>query len=129
MAGARTAYALPYYWAKMQVACDERHAEYRSVRRQRPPAASDIAVEIGEPIAQPTELEVFLTARFRLYAQRANRLLSADIEHPPWPLQRARVTRLEETLTKAAGLPPMPGEPLAHFSSRVDLLVGLIQPV
>ena len=83
----------------------------------------------GEPIPEPSELEVFLTARFRLYAQRAGRLLKADIEHPPWPLQRARATRLEETLTRAAGLPSMKGEPLTHFASRVDVMVARVEPV
>lgn len=129
VAGARAAYALPYYWAKMRVRCEGRQAVYWSRRRHGPPASSEIAVETGEPIAQPGELDIFLTARFRLYAQRGGRLLKADIEHPPWPLQHARATRLEETLTRAAGLPPMTGEPLAHFATRVDVLVARIEPV
>ena len=129
VAGARAGYALPYYWAKMHVQCDGRQVEYFSRRRHGPAARSDIAVEIGEPILEPSELEVFLTARFRLFARRAGRLLKADIEHPPWPLQRARATRIDETLTRAAGFPPVSGEPLAHFGARLDVLVAPIEPV
>ena len=81
-------------------------------------------VAIGPPIPNPSELELFLTARFRLYAERRGRILQADVEHPPWPLQNARVTRLRETLVRAAGLPVFTAEPLVHFAGRVDVLVG-----
>ena len=127
--GARAGYALPYYWAKMRLQSDRREVAYRSTRRHGPAASTDIAIEIGEIIPNPSELEVFLTARFRLYAMRGGRLLKADVEHPPWPLQRARLIRLKQTLTRAAGLPAMSGEPLAHFSPRIDVLVARLQPV
>jgi uncharacterized protein YqjF (DUF2071 family) len=124
VAAARTAYALPYFWARMRVECDGRRARYRSRRVPPMRAMSEIEVRIGQEIVQPAELEVFLTARWRLYAHRFGRILQAEIEHRPWPLQRAEVVGLKETLIAASGLPAPRGEPLAHFSRRVDVLVA-----
>lgn len=122
--GARAAYALPYFWASMRVDRDARSVRYCSKRRAGPPAHCDIEVDIGPPIPNPSELEVFLTARFRLYAERGGRLLQALVEHPPWPLQRASVGRRDETMVRAAGLPDPSDEPLAHFANRVDVITG-----
>jgi uncharacterized protein YqjF (DUF2071 family) len=75
-------------------------------------------------IPDPSELEVFLTARFRLFAMRRGRMVYADIEHAPWPLHRAHDVAICETLTEAAGMPAPEGRPLAHFAPRVDVLVA-----
>jgi uncharacterized protein YqjF (DUF2071 family) len=123
--GARATYALPYFWARMKVRSDGVTAHYTSARLAGPRAESDIRVEIGEVIL-PGELELFLTARYRLYARRSGRLWKADIEHDPWPLQRARVLELKENLVRAAGLPDPEGEPLALFSRTLDVTVGPI---
>ena len=122
--GGRVGYALPYYWSKMRVQCDGQTAFYRSVRRHGPAAVSHVEVDIDEWLAAPDDLEVFLTARFRLYALRDGSLLRADVEHPPWPLKRARAKRIDDTLVRAAGLPEPRGEPLVHFASAVDVLVS-----
>jgi uncharacterized protein len=122
--GARAGYALPYFWARMRVTCDGAIATYRSERRHGPPAGSDLEVRIGDPIVEQSELEIFLTMRLRLYAVRAGRLWKADVEHPPWPLQRATAVRIEESLVRAAGLPDPTGAPLTHYAKRVDVLVG-----
>jgi uncharacterized protein YqjF (DUF2071 family) len=122
--GARSAYALPYYWARMRVECAGESVRYESERLVGPGARSDIEVQIGAPIAEPSDLELFLTARFRLYARRRGSLLRADIELSPWPLQQAHAVRLEQSLVQAAGLPDPVGPPLVHFSRRVDVMVG-----
>lgn len=122
--GARAAFALPYYWARMKVDWNGREVRYFSTRLAGRQAASAIEVAAEEEIPRPSELEIFLTARFRLYARRRDRLLQAEIEHPPWPLRQARVVRLTQNLLAAAGLPAPHGEPLAHFSSRVDVRVA-----
>lgn len=128
VAGARASYALPYYWAKMTLSHEGGEWRYRSQRRQGPPAVSRIVIRPGDPIPDPDEREVFLTARWRLYAYR-RRLLAADVEHPRWPLQRARVQQLDETLLRAAGLPDPVGEPLAHYSPGTAVLTDRIMPL
>jgi uncharacterized protein YqjF (DUF2071 family) len=122
--GARAAYALPYFWARMRVETRSEAVRYTSRRLAGPPAAADIEIRPGEPIPEPTPFEIFLTARFRLFSRRAGRILRADIEHPPWPLHRAAVISLQETLVRAAGLPDPFGPPLAHFAPRIDVRVA-----
>src|SRR4051794_33802686 len=113
--GARGGDALPYFWSKKRVACDGKTARYSSERLHRPRASSEVEVSVGDRIDAPSELELFLTMRFRLYAERAGMLWKADIEHPPWPLQRAKVVRLQDTLVEAAALPKPAGEALTHY--------------
>jgi uncharacterized protein len=122
--GARTVYALPYFWNRMSVICEAPSVRYKSVRLHGPKASAEIAVRTGETIASPSELDLFLTARFRLYAARGSQILTAGIDHAPWPLRRATVCLLKQNLLRAAGLPDPSQEPLALFSGRLDVLVG-----
>ena len=122
--GARLSYALPYFWARMTVRSDDAGTHYASTRMHGPKAESDILVRPGEAIAAASELERFLTARYRLYARRGGRLLEAGIEHEPWPLQQASVLELRQNLIQATGLPEPSGKPLAHFARQVDVLVA-----
>jgi uncharacterized protein YqjF (DUF2071 family) len=108
----------------MTIRSDHAGTHYSSRRLQWPSGESEILVRPGEAIGTPTELESFLTARFGLYARRGGHLLHAAIEHEPWPLQKAIVAALRQNLVQAAGLPEPRGEPLAHFSRRVDVLVA-----
>ena len=121
--GARAGYGLPYFWAKMRVEADSNRVHYRSARRFLR-AHSDVAIEKGDLIPEQSEREVFLTARFRLYARWLGRLVCARVEHPQWPLRTARVLLLRDSLVRAAGLPQPEGDPLAHFAPRVDVRTG-----
>lgn len=122
--GARIGYGLPYAWSRMRVQVAGRRVRYESRRRwPSRPAMARIEVEYGEPV-EAGELEIFLTARFRLYSFIAGRLTYTKVDHPPWPLQAARVIRLEQTLTRAAGLPEPGGTPLVHFSPGVRTRIG-----
>ncbi len=133
--GARSFFALPYYWARMSVERGPSTVRYRSERiagprafgdDRGPPAGAEIEIRPGAAIAAPDELELFLTARFHLYAcrQSQKKIVRADVEHPPWPLQRAEVGVLRETLVRAAGLPVPEGPPLAHFAARLEVRVA-----
>jgi uncharacterized protein len=122
--GARAAYALPYFWARMSVEPGPQSVRYVSERIAGPPAAADIEIRRGAAIPSPSPFEVFLTARFRLFAKRAGRIVRADIEHAPWPLHRAEVVGLRESLIRAAGLPDPSGAPFAHFAPRLDVRVA-----
>jgi uncharacterized protein YqjF (DUF2071 family) len=128
---ARTTYRLPYFWAGMGLERSAGRLVYTSRRRWPGPArgvaASTVAVRPGDPIApeEVTDLEHFLTARWRLFSHAGKGSLRyADVEHPPWPLQRAVVEQWDETLFPAAGLPSPAGEPLVHFSRGVEVRIG-----
>jgi uncharacterized protein YqjF (DUF2071 family) len=124
VAGARAGYGLPYFWSSMRVFCDGRTARYTSERLHSPKASSDVEVRIGDPIVEVSPLDHFLTMRLRLYAERLGHIWKADIAHPPWPLQRAAAVRCRDSLVTAAGLPKPEGDPLVHYASRVDVIVG-----
>ena len=122
---ARIWYRLPYNWAKMSIEQDGDSVVYRSRRRwPRDGAGSHVAITIGPPIDEPSDLEHFLTARWGLWTLIRGRLTYAAVAHPPWPLYRAQLTELSENLTTAAGLPAPRGEPLVHYSPGVDVRIG-----
>jgi len=114
VAGASLAFGVPYKWAAMSLraagprtpASDPAGARlsYRS-RRRGSGVGGRIDVEVGEALSEPSPLEIFLTARFGLHTSVLGRTLWVPNSHGPWPLHRARLTRLEDTLVAAAGLP------------------------
>jgi len=122
VAGARIAFGLPYYLAQMSDGICPTYVTYASKRDQ---ASVAIRIAIGPAIEQPSLLDSFLTARFRLYSMRQSKLISVEVEHPPWKLNAVRVLHFEEGLRKAAGLehddPPL----LFHHSHGVDVKIGL----
>src|SRR4051812_2832689 len=101
VAGARIGYGLPYAWSRMRVHAAGPRVNYES-RRLWPDqtAVARIEVERGDRVEQG-ELELFLTARFRLYSLIGGRLTCTQVEHPPWPLHACRAIRLEQTITRA----------------------------
>jgi uncharacterized protein len=126
--GARIGYHLPYFWAKMSVASQNGVIHYRS-RRHWPHdsrAMTDIVVQPGKPYGsnELTERDHFLTARYRLYTLALGRLRFAQIEHPPWPLAKARVIQLQQTLFENAGIPPPAGAPLVHYADELAVRIG-----
>jgi uncharacterized protein YqjF (DUF2071 family) len=129
VAGARTGFRLPYQWARMELRRNVSSVEYSSKRNGLlavRPAHSDIEIEIGDPYApeELSELDLFLTAQWRFYTSFSGGLGYVQVEHPPWPLFRARVLKLDENLLTAAGLLPPEGEPRVHYSPGVDVRVA-----
>jgi uncharacterized protein len=113
--GARTAGHLPYKWSRLRYAQDGDIREYR-VRRRWPDhrgATSRFAVRVGEPIEQPSPLELFLTARYGLHTGWGPWTMWGPAEHEPWPLHRAELVSLEDQLVTAAGLPAPAESPVS----------------
>ncbi|KAB8189900.1 DUF2071 domain-containing protein [Nonomuraea phyllanthi] len=124
----RALYGLPYFWSDMSVRSDGAHTSYRC-RRRRPGhgrAWCDADVTAGLPLEKGERdgIAEFLTARFLLFTRVAGRPARAPVEHPPWPLRRAELTRLDQCLLQAAGLPAPSGPPLVHASPGVPVRVG-----
>jgi len=131
VAGARLAYALPYFPAAMQKHMDADGAtiRYRSSRvasrlvgGDRP--GLDLVWRVGPPVgtAAPGSLDHFLVERYVLFAARRGRLYRARVHHRPYPLCQASVDSLRESLLAWAGLPPLLATPpLIHFSPGVDV--------
>ncbi len=132
--GARLLFGTPYQWARMRFAPQPVpsdptgtvvtyaarrfrgpwHRWPRTGRRPSPPGPSPtsrLCVRVGERVAAPAPLELFLTARFGLHTAVAGRALWVPNTHAPWPLHRAEVIELDDRFVAAAGLPGVTDRP------------------
>ncbi len=116
---ARTTLHMPYTWAKMRADRRGDVLSYTSHRRWPGPrgARSRIVVRAGPPIAEPTPLQRFLTARWGLHTCWNGRTLHLPNEHPRWSLHTAELLELEDDLLAAAGLPAPAGPPVSALYS------------
>lgn len=132
--GARVAYALPYFHARMTLfesgAPDRPEISYESHRRWRWQGETVHFRGRYQPtgpvsLAAPGSLEFFLAERYLLYAFDGRRLRTARVFHQPYPLQPAAVFDLEETLTRAAGFPEASSSapPLVHYARELDVKI------
>lgn len=127
VAVARATYHLPYFWSRMRVERAGDVVTY-TLRRRWPepiPVTSSAAVRIGAPYApdEASDLEHWLTARWRLYSHDRGRLRVALADHPPWPLHHAELLHLDDRLVSATGL-RADGPPLVHHSPGVPVRVS-----
>lgn len=125
--GARVAYHLPYFLARMHLTEGGDTVRFTSLRLPgRRPAEFRGEWRLGEalPPSQPNSLEHFLTERYVLYTSWNHRLYRARIRHRPWPLRKAEVVHLASTMLQAHGLPPPQSPPLLHAQAE-PLKVGI----
>lgn len=117
----RALYGLPYWLADMATARDGDRVSYRSERGRA--AFSAVYRPSGPPTpAAPGSLEHFLVERYRLFAQRRGQLVTAEVSHEPWPLQRAEA-RIDVSRMAPPGL-SLGGEPLVHYSRCVTARIA-----
>jgi uncharacterized protein YqjF (DUF2071 family) len=118
---------LPYKWSRMRLIKSAGLVRYIS-RRRWPgprPAANQMTVRVGEPIAAPTPAEHFVTARWGLHTRAWGRTLHLPNEHPRWPLHRAELLDLDDSLITATGLPAPAGPPASVlYSPGVPVVFG-----
>jgi uncharacterized protein YqjF (DUF2071 family) len=135
VAGARAAYHLPYFHARMSMRTTDGgdaggvQIDYDSRRLGRHGSA-EFHGHYGPvgPVtpARAGTLEFFLIERYLLYAWNGRTLKSARVHHTPYPVQAACADHVVETLTQAAGLPvPAGAPPLAHYATEVDVRIYL----
>lgn len=119
---ARAAWALPYFFARMEMTMGEGGTEYRLERLSGTRPKLDVRYRSGPPLGPsvPGSLEFFLLERYFLYAERDG-LLRGQVHHAPYPAHRANVGELHEDLIASAGLPQTATAPLAHYSPGVDV--------
>jgi uncharacterized protein YqjF (DUF2071 family) len=123
----RAAVRLPYIWSRMSVERVGDEIEY--VCRRRGPAGavvgSRIRVRVGGPVEEPTSLEHFVTARWALHTAWRGRTRYLPNAHPRWPLRRAELLDLEDSLIGAAGLAQPTGPPASVlYSAGVPVRFG-----
>jgi uncharacterized protein YqjF (DUF2071 family) len=108
---ARALFGLPYMWARMRLRQVDGEVRYSTARRFPGPrgAGGRIGVRPGAPIDRPDALADFLTNRWGLHVRHLGRTLYVPNHHGPWPLHEAALTRLDDSLVAAAGLPGLVG--------------------
>ena len=120
--GARVAYGLPYFPARMTM---RRTGDRIAYTTRRWASGARLAVDwtVGAAIgsAAPGTRDHFLIERYALYAPRRGGLHRARVRHQPYPLREARVETLDESLLATAGLPAPDGPPRCHASPGVDV--------
>ena len=116
--GARVAFHLPYFEARMSLERRDRALYFASSRASRrgTPAEFEAVWTVGEGLgeARPGSLDFFLIERYCLYSASGGRVYRARIFHRPWPLHDARLSSYSSTMIESQGLPPPEGEPLLH---------------
>lgn len=126
---ARWGFRLPYVWSRMAVRRSDDTLTYTSQRRWPRPrwAASQLTIRIGDPVPEPSDLELFMTARWGLHAGwHARTSIYVPNEHPTWSLYRAHLLDLDENLIRAAGLPAPAGDPVSVlYSPGVPVRFGM----
>ena len=114
VAAARAAYKLPYFHSHMEFQPTQEAIPEIDFNAQRDdplgvkPANAHIRYRAMEGIvtpAAPGSLEHFLIERYILYsADDEHQLYRARVHHQPYPVQRADLLEIDETLIWAAGI-------------------------
>jgi uncharacterized protein YqjF (DUF2071 family) len=117
VAAARISARLPYFLARM----DRAEGWYRS-ERAFVQARFEVRYTTGALLgrAAPGSAEEFLAERYLFYSQAAGPVLwRGPVRHPSWVLHQAQVSELQESLSVAAGLPPLGRPDLCQWTPGV----------
>lgn len=120
---ARRCWGLPYFDARMHCAPEGASGvRYSSERTHRGVVGATLDCRyrpIGPVFhSAPGSLEAFLTDRLCLYTRdRRGQLRRGEIEHAPWPLQRAEWSATECDMTRLLGI-ELRGEPESLLFAR-----------
>jgi uncharacterized protein YqjF (DUF2071 family) len=130
---ARHWFKLPYFHAQMEMSQKQNQITYSTTRAksENRPAHLKTHYEIEEGVffANPGTLEFFLAERYLLYAMQGSTLYAGQVYHTPYPLQRAKIVTLEESMIQATGMKHGEEMPLAHYSEGVKVRVYGLQKV
>lgn len=139
VAAARAAYKLPYFNAAIDFAASSEavpvidFSSRRNDDRGQMPAHAHVRYQPIEGAATASasgSLEHFLVERYILYAvDEQRRLHRARVHHQPYPVQRAEVLSLDETLIWAAGIRRHDGIGMRHYAREVNVKVYPLERV
>ncbi len=125
---------LAYFDARFDIRNSGESIEYSAVRTHRgsPSAAFKASYRAAGAVFQsaPGSLDAWLTDRYCLYsADGAGHIYRGEIDHQPWPLQRAAAEVQVNTLGDWLGI-GMKGPPEAlHFAKSLDVHAWLVDRV
>ena len=130
--GARWLFNLNYVDAKIRVkkrsAENDSQADWvdYSSRRRNPKLQAELVMSyrpVGGLLEQQSDLEAWMTSRYCMYSSdRRGRILRGEIDHQPWPLQKAECNIGRNTMTDWLGVKLPDLSPMVHFSRSIDVL-------
>jgi uncharacterized protein YqjF (DUF2071 family) len=134
VAGARRSFRLPYFHARMRVERRDGSVDYSSDRISRDGGPARLRAGYSPTGAPwhpaPGTLEYFLTERYCLYVlDHEQRVLRADIHHPPWEITGASASWSQNTMAAPFGLDVTGESPLLHLSARQDVVIWRPKPL
>jgi uncharacterized protein YqjF (DUF2071 family) len=127
---ARRIYRVPYFPAQIVMSRDHGGIRYASRRTQADAPAAAFAASYAPtgPVynATPGSFEDWATERYCLYTlDDDGRVLRGEIQHPPWPLQRADAEIGSNRMGAQIGV-GLDGGPVLHFARRQDVVFWLL---
>jgi uncharacterized protein len=124
--GARLLPQLPYMWSHLEpIRPAPAIAGLRVQRRLPSPLEARVELEVGTALRQPTDLDVFLTGRWGLHTTTILGTTWVPVTHRLWPLHRARLRHIDESLLVSTGVPAPDGDPVGTlWSPGLDAEVG-----
>ena len=131
---ARTIFRLPYFNAAMRSQRLIDTIDYYSQRTHRGSPAAEFRA-LYRPIApvvyaEPGSLEHWFTERYYLYTVAGkNAVYRGDIHHGRWPLQRAELEVISNTMASAQGIPLSDTSPLLHYAGLQEVLIWPLQRI
>jgi uncharacterized protein len=127
--GARLAFGLPYFQARMRLQEQQAGIHFTSVRVHADAARFEGTWSYGDPLPSPPPetLDFFLVERYCLYTIRRGQLYRARIFHRPWPLRRVEQLSFTSTMLESQGLPTPSEDPLLHAQGE-PIQVGIWLP-
>ena len=131
---ARQFFHLKYMDARIRDEWKDGWYHYDSQRTHRNEPEANLKARYrptGEPfVAEAGSLEYWLTARYCLYAATpGGKLLRGEIDHPPWPLQRAEAVVETNTMTNGLDMPTEGQVPHLLFSRDIAVKAWLNEVV
>lgn len=131
---ARHTYHLPYTHSRIRLTHHGDTIDFASDRtdhRDPPAMFAGSYRPVSEVFqARPGSLEHWLVERYRFYTvNRQGDIYRGDIQHAPWPLQRARAEVRGNTMALSHNVELPAVAPLLHYARRIDATFWLPQRV
>ncbi len=122
VAGARAAFGLPYFWARMSASCSREVITYASTRLlTRTPMCFEARYRSLRTPSPHDPLRHFLTERYALFVRRFGAVQIGEIHHRPWHLEEAEAEITRNDLPRSLGFTLPAQAPLLHYSEHIDM--------
>lgn len=102
---ARALFSLPYIWSRTRLSVDSGQYQYTATRHRDRTAHTEVVARPGSVAVLDDPLADFLTARWALFTSIRGRIVHLRNHHEPWPLYRAELLSIDDSLLAAAGFP------------------------